>query len=75
MGNRVDAEDAVGVAMKKAGSWSAPEIARRRRLNDVCYGVLQNGSCVHYSWLTTRMRYITEIGYQAVLSDQDGWIY
>jgi GNAT superfamily N-acetyltransferase len=66
---------ALRLAMQEAHSWDELEIRRREHLGDLCYMVLDGDRCVHYSWATRQMRYISEVGYQAYLQESDEWIY
>jgi hypothetical protein len=62
-------------AMLKAGEWDPIEIQRRQALGDICYTAMEGDRCVHYSWLTRRLRNITEIGHSVNLEGKTSWIY
>ncbi len=70
-----DETTALGLAMKRSHHWDTHEIARRRKLGDVCYIVMDQGECIHYSWMTKAVREISEIGYLAQLPPEHTWIY
>jgi GNAT superfamily N-acetyltransferase len=68
-------DKALRSTMEENRGWETAEIARRRALGDVCYMVFDGPRCVHYSWVSQRLLYISELGYQAELREQNFWIY
>jgi hypothetical protein len=62
-------------AMREAGHWDEREVWRRTLLGDACHMIMEGPRCVHYSWLSESLMNISEIGYQASLSDGHRWVY
>jgi hypothetical protein len=61
--------------MRRAGHWHDAEMERRRAFGDVCYAAYHEGRCVHYSWMTSTTRLLTDAGCTAHLTPQNSWIY
>jgi hypothetical protein len=61
--------------MEEAQNWDEREMRRRWMLGDSCYRVFDGPKCVHYTWLSRRRLYISEIGYRAELDEMNYWIY
>jgi len=70
-----DDRDLHVLAMRENGGASEEELKRRQQAGDWCYRVIDQGRCVHYSWLTQSSRHITGIGFKAELPAHQAWIY
>ena len=68
-------DGALQTTLRESGHWNAIELKRRQTLGDVCYLVMDGSRCVHYSWVTQRHRYNTEIGFEAASDQNNPWIY
>jgi RimJ/RimL family protein N-acetyltransferase len=66
---------ALPALLQQVAHWDVQELARRQHLGDRCYMALEGQFCIHYSWLTQRVRDISEIGYTVEVKDKDVWIY
>ncbi len=61
--------------MEEAGHWDEKEMSRRWLLGDECFMAVDDGRCVHYSWMSKRALNISEVGYLGDLSAGSHWIY
>ena len=62
-------------AMKRVQFYDPVELARRKKLGDVCYTATVANRVVGFCWMTNNQRYISEIAYTVRLEAGTAWVY